>query len=49
MRNWYDHKISILHYGKKGVNLGVNYNFSGKMTIIFDVETVLHEDFIGKI
>ena len=35
------HKIDY-HYGKKGVEWGINYNFSEKTTIIFATKTVLY-------
>ena len=38
-----------IHYGKKGVKLGINYNFSEKIIMIFVAKTVLYEGFIGKI
>jgi hypothetical protein len=41
--------IKFIHYGKKGVKRGINYNFSEKTVMIFVAKTVLYEDFIGKI
>ena len=32
-----------LHYGKKDVKWGINYNFSEKTTMIFAAKTVLYE------
>ena len=39
----------MVHYGKKGVKWGINYNFSEKTIIIFVAKTVLYLDYIEKI
>jgi hypothetical protein len=39
----------LLHYGKKGIKWGINFNFSEKTTMIFAAENVLHKYVLGKI
>ena len=38
-----------IQHGKKDVEWDINYKFSEKTTMTIAAETVLHEDFIGKI